>query len=218
MKFEWFDINDFDKHADPKAVAELEKALTQLDVYVKPSGQEGRDKFLVFDPIGTNKALAALLDKKGWVKFPIPTQFKAFGKDVDFAKNGLLAEAQFSNYPFFANNVLRSELLYRQPSPPADQRVTSVLIITKGVIFDSAQSTLYYEQAVKQLQLLGTQRIIQIPVRVIGLMGEAGVNLRAVQTLYSKSQSRTTAKEQPGFCRIELASRAQSRRGKLVWV
>src|ERR1019366_6843692 len=65
---------------------------------------------------------------------------------------GLLGEAQFSNYPFFLNNIVRSSLLAMAKVKLEGQHtVRVVVVVAKARMFPSANSTLYYEQAEKQL-------------------------------------------------------------------
>ena len=92
------------------------------------AGKKGRP---IFDPVGTNSAIKAGLLPLSWQKIPIPEEFE-LGADVDFGKRGLLAEAQFSNYPFLLNNLLRSELFFKSRIPLTGEPAKLAVIITKA--------------------------------------------------------------------------------------
>ena len=134
---------------------ELEEVLTSMPLFLKASDQAGLQGSPIFDPVGTNEYLKASLSGLDWqTNLPIPPEYRFLGTDVDFFKAGLLAEAQFSNYPFLLNNVLRSGLFVRADVRFVGERVGLVVIITKAHMFPSSNSTLYYEQGRNQLEAL----------------------------------------------------------------
>lgn len=150
--------------------AELEAVLSAMPLNLKASDQAGKKGAPIFDPVGTNAAIAEGLIARHWTAgHPIPAEFDFLGTDVDFVKNGLLVEAQFSNYPFLLNNVVRSELFFKAQTPLAGHPVRAVVIIAKAHMFDASNSTLYYEQAVKQLNSLAANDVFDSPIRLVGL-------------------------------------------------
>ncbi|MBX9736177.1 MAG: hypothetical protein K2X32_04560 [Phycisphaerales bacterium] len=150
--------------------AELEAVLAATPLNLKASDQAGKQGSPIFDPVGTNAAIAtALVDRQWTAKHPIPAEFSFLGTDVDFVKNGLLAEVQFSNYPFLLNNLLRSELFFKAKTPLAGHSVRAVVIVAKAFMFDASNSTLYYEQALSQLSALAQNRVFNSPMRLVGL-------------------------------------------------
>ncbi len=174
--------------------AEIESVLKAMPVHVKASDQDGKQGNDIFDPVGSNEAIkAGLRAKGGWVlNPPIPPQFAFLGTDVDFMKNGILVESQFSNYPFFLNNLLRSELFFRNQPTIGGQQVKALVMITKDRMFEASNSTLYYQQGVEQTANLASFNMISIPVRVVGLKVQPNVKVPAVVTAYHAARySRT---------------------------
>lgn len=134
---------------------------------------------------------------------PSPPEFAFLGKDVDFTKGGLVVEAQFSNYPFALNNIVRTTILMAERALLHEKPVSGLILITKGKMFPASQSTLYYEQAVKQMSALVKYGILAIPTRVVGLVENAG-EVQAVWTKYTKSQhSRVTKAQKSVVVKIE---------------
>lgn len=171
---------------------ELEQVLGTMPLHLKASDQEGLQGNAIFDPVGTNRHVAEGLINRGWKGgIAIPGEFDFLGKDIDFGKNGVVVEVQFSNYPFLLNNTVRSELFFRSKTV-FDVRPTSlVIIVTKAGMFPSSNSTLYYEQAVKQLDALGQHKVFTVPIRLVGLFENTG-KVQATWTKYSAARySRT---------------------------
>ena len=88
---------------------------------------------------------------------------------MDFSKNGVIVEAQFSNYPFLMNNVLRAQLFFKSKTPLLEEPTSLVIIITKGHMFPASNSTLYHEQGAKQLAALAKYQVFDVPIRLVGL-------------------------------------------------
>ena len=91
------------------------------------------------------------------------------GKDVDFLKDGIVMEVQFSNYPFLLNNIIRTELFRKSHMKLDDSLVRSLVIITKTKDIPSANSSLYYEQAKNQISSIIDHNMIDIPITLIGI-------------------------------------------------
>jgi hypothetical protein len=146
MQFKEYKINET---TDFNAVIlELTRLMAQTKLYFKASDQRGKVGNIIFDPKGTNCAIKTVLETGGWVAADIPDAYSALGNDVDFEKDGHILEVQFSNYPFFLNNLIRSEILCRNHCILRTSPVKSLIVVTKVGAFDSSNSTLYYEQAV----------------------------------------------------------------------
>ena len=198
MQFELTDFNGFGRVAPLPLVREIEVALEGLLLPVKASDQAGKQGRLIFDPVGANEAIKTALAGQGWSQRPrIPREWSAFGVDVDFDKQGVLVEVQFSNYPFLSNNVMRANLFFAERvALPEVGAVKCAVVVTKAKLFEASNSTLYYEQAVRQIQLLLTSASIHLPLRVLGLMAERGAIAPAVFTSYHTSrQSRTVLQQ-----------------------
>jgi hypothetical protein len=93
---------------------DLADVMQSMPLHLKASDQAGIQGTPIFDPVGTNEYIKAELGKRGWDSgIPIPTEYNFLGTGVDFGRQGLLVEVQFSNYPFLLNNTIRSELFYK---------------------------------------------------------------------------------------------------------
>jgi hypothetical protein len=193
---------------------ELEGVLRAMPLHLKASDQARIQGRAIFDPVGTNQHIADELVTLGWQqKIVIPQDFKFLGTDVDFGKNGTVVEVQFSNYPFLLNNTLRSELFFRAQTVFHGAPTGLVIIVTKAGMFPSSNSTLYYEQAQKQLNALAHHGVFTVPIRLVGLFEDLG-RVQATWTGYSAARySRTVDSRElrpfvitngrAGRCRIE---------------
>ena len=149
---------------------ELAGVLETMHLHLKASDQAGIQGTPIFDPVGTNEYIKTQLVGLGWkASIPIPEDYSFLGTDVDFGKGGLLVEAQFSNYPFLLNNTIRSELFFKAGIELGGHRTGAAVIITKAQMFPASNSTLYYEQAVKQLTALAKNGVFDVPIRLVGL-------------------------------------------------
>ena len=189
MKFYFHDYNFNENftHSHQDTLIELDLVIKQLDIYLKNSDQKGKKQSLIFDPKGTNYSLKELLNSKNWeCNLKIPNKFNSLGKDIDFYKDNLLLEVQFSNYPFLLNNIIRSELFHKNEAI-LKKKIHGLIIITKVHAFPSSNSTLYYEQAKKQIDLLADNNLFTIPLRLIGLTcDENKENLITYQNIKNK--------------------------------
>ena len=191
---------------------ELTNILTTMPLHLKASSQAGKQGDAIFDPVGTNEYITKSLTELGWVKkIPIPQDYSFLGTDIDFGKNGVLVEVQFSNYPFLLNNVLRSELFYKSKIRLSGKRTALVVIITKAHMFPASNSTLYYEQAEKQLTALNKLRVFSIPIRLVGLFSEQEESIDIVWTEYRGTQSRDVINREQRIGRIIPGKRYRSR-------
>lgn len=166
---------------------ELRQVLEQMPLHLKASDQAGIQGTRIFDGIGTNRYIKNALRNPpfNWgVNIRIPAQYRFLGTDVDFCKAGLLVEAQFSNYPFLLNNMLRSELFFKARTQFNGHAVGAVVIVTKARMFPASNSTLYYEQAVNQLASLARNHVFDVPMRLVGLFEITGVPVRIKLTQY----------------------------------
>jgi hypothetical protein len=83
-------------------------------VHLKASDQARKIGAPIWDAVGNNAAIKKKLIRLDWrPNIPISAPFKFLGTDVDFVKNGVVIEIQFSNYPFLLNNLLRCELFFK---------------------------------------------------------------------------------------------------------
>lgn len=173
---------------------ELEAVLQTMPVYLKESGQKGKQGKLVFDPIGSNLHVKRAVSRIGWVSDPpIPNEHRAMGLGVDFATAGIVGETQFAHYALFLNNLLRSELFLRARVVFAKEVPSDLLIlVTKAAMMPAQNGSLYYEQAIKQAALLEKYQAFSIPVRLVGLFAPTDTPLPAFQTTYEGG--RTTRK------------------------
>jgi hypothetical protein len=174
-----------------------------MPLHLKPSAQAGIHGRPIFDPIGTNEYIKTELLKLGWEKnIPIPRQYNFLGTDVDFGKLGLIGESQFSNYPFLLNNTIRAELFFKANIKFGGQNTKLVFIITKAQMFPASNSTLYYEQAIKQLISLAEYNVFDVPLRVVGLFEQVDKTVPVKWTLYGRERSRIVRHQEDIHCQI----------------
>ncbi|MHC5862208.1 restriction endonuclease [Nostoc sp.] len=160
-----------------------------MPLHVKPSDQRGIQGELIFDPVGTNEYIKNALVKLKWQNnILIPAEYRFLGKEIDFAKAGIILEIQFSNYPFLLNNTLRSELLYKAGTIFAKYSTKLVIIITKAQMFPASNSTLYYEQAAQQLRALIQNHVFDVPIRLIGLFEQRDTMTSVISSVYQEKR------------------------------
>lgn len=180
---------------------ELIQVLKSLPLYVKKSDQKGIEGRLNFDPVATNNYVKDQLVPLNWESpLKLPIEHKAWGKHVDFGKNGMMLEIQFSNYPFLANNLLRSDYFYREKiTLSITGKPKALMIITKDSIFPSANSSLYCKQAEDQL----SNSVFKIPLVMISLYMEFGES-DTILTEYSSNRYSREIKNQKNIkCNIQ---------------
>ncbi|MCC3777763.1 hypothetical protein [Streptomyces sp. UNOB3_S3] len=174
MQFEVHDFFNADRFFDTEGKREwreIEGAISQLKLQLQPSGQDGLGGQAIFDPKATNKILTESTAAHGWNKIPVPETLRAFGVDWDAGKNTVLAEWQFSNYPFLWNNIIRSQVVARRGqelegmgAPPK-----ALIVVTKSGCLPASQSTLYFEQGKSQMQSVLESLDLDIAIRLVGL-------------------------------------------------
>ena len=197
----------------PAQWKEVEEIIEAMPLQVYGSDEAGKQGNLIFNVKGTNSHLKdAFLDRDWGANVQIPAAYRVLGTDVDFVKDGVLVEAQFSNYPFLSNNILRSDVFFKNRVPMGGGPVGLLLIITKAWMFPASQGTLYYEQAVNQLRLLLENGAFEVPARVIGMFEERNSIVDAVWTKYTEARhSRTEAARENRRVRISPGTTARSR-------
>jgi hypothetical protein len=178
MYYEYHDFNNAAAYFDGEAAAEwaeLAHVVEELTPQLQPSDQAGKQGTAIFDPKATNACLTTSAANLGWHKVPVPRSLEAFGVDWDAGKNAVLAEWQFSNYPFLWNNVIRTEAVFKSRTALAQVApVKALVVVTKGICFPASNSTLYYEQACAQLDVVTDLGVFDIPIRLVGLMIQPG--------------------------------------------
>lgn len=182
---------------------QVQLALESMPLHLKSSDQSGKQGGLIFDPVGTNAYIKATLAPFGWSKASITPEYDFLGVDVDFARSGVVLEAQFSNYPFLVNNLLRSELFYREKVQFAKAPLSVVVIVTKAGMLPASNSTLYYEQALKQLNGFAKYKLFTVPARLIGLFSPIHEGVPATFTGYKDPRySRTVVSTRTIVCNV----------------
>lgn len=217
MLIEFSDFNEahrlFARHFS-RQWKQLHRILTEMPLHVKSSDQAGIQGNLIFDPVGTNEFIKSRLgNQKNWTANPlIPSEFAFLGTDVDFVAGGLLVEIQFSNYPFLLNNTVRSELFFKSQTELAKTAIKGAVIVTKAKMFPASNSTLYYEQAERQLTALAGHNVFEAPIRLVGLFEKPNCRIRAVFTKYSSSRySRTVVSRKKKTVKISPGPTERSR-------
>lgn len=216
MLIEYEDFNGAARFLEREYAAEwsdIFDVLISMPLHVKASDQAGIQGQAIFDPVGTNAFIKDGLGSHGWSSnHAIPAEFSFLGTDIDYAKRGLLLEAQFSNYPFLLNNVVRSELFSKSGVVFDGNPVEVVVIVTKGHMFPASNSTLYYEQAVDQLRELAKHDVFDAPIRVVGLKERVAQDVNARWTEYDATRySRKVVSQTTCLCRVEHGRMSSSR-------
>jgi hypothetical protein len=173
VRFTSSDFNGADDYFANEGSSEwsgIEAVVSSLMPQFQPHGQAGLEGAANFDPKATNHHLTTAAQKLGWHKVPVPGELTEFGLDWDAGKGGTLAEWQFSNYPFLWNNIIRTEGVYRSgTSLLGVPRVRALLVVTKSGSLPASNSTLYYEQAHKQVSAAVGFNAFTVPIRLVGL-------------------------------------------------
>jgi hypothetical protein len=106
----------------------------------------------------------------GWVTVAVPERLTMFGNDWDGGKGSLLAEWQFSNYPFLWNNIIRTEAVFKGRVALAGMdAVQGLVVVTKTGSLPASNSTLYFEQALAQIGAVMEFDTFEVPIRLVGL-------------------------------------------------
>lgn len=191
---------------------DLVEVLEAMPLHLKASDQARIQGTPIFDPVGTNEHIKTQLEQRGWsAGIPIPREYSFLGTAVDFGREGLLVEVQFSNYPFLSNNTIRSELFFKAGLELGGHRTGAAVIITKAQMFPASNSTLYYEQAVRQLTALTKNRVFDVPVRLVGLFERTEQQIEVCFTDYGARYSRAVGKRTSRICLISPGRRARNR-------
>lgn len=216
MLIEYRDFNGADIAVRDRYEAQwedVEDTLHSLPLHLKASDQANLQGNPIFDPVGTNAAIERALRDRRWLShIPIPRRYAFLGTDVDFGKDGVILEVQFSNYPFLLNNVIRSELLYKAETPFSGQPTGLLIVVTKAHMFPASQSTLYFEQADRQLSALTENEVLDMPIRLVGLFEQRDATVSATWTRYENPRtSRTVVERENVRLRIVSGRRSTSR-------
>lgn len=98
---------------------------------------------------------------------------------------------------------MRSELFFKAGTILIKIPTKILIIITKANMLPAANSTLYYEQAAEQLQILIQHHIFNIPIRLIGLFEQQDTATTIISTVYrEKRYSRTVHSRTSSRCQL----------------
>lgn len=193
--------------------AEINDVLNKMRLQLKASDQAGKIGTAIFDPVGTNASIKTSLCALNWdANKAIPETYKFLGTDIDFVKSGMIVEVQFSNYPFLLNNLLRSELFYKAGTIFTNAATDLLVIVTKCHVLPASNSTLYYEQAQKQLDALSEHNVFDIPIRLVGLKSPYSESVPSLWTTYEDPRySRTVILEESIDVKVKKGTAKKSR-------
>lgn len=203
-----YDVHDYNGATEYFAAAgstrwaELERIIGGTRIQLQPSDQAGKVGKPIFDPKATNAALTLAAANRGWHKVPVPTALQPFGSDWDSGKGEVLAEWQFSNYPFLWNNIIRSEAVFQSGAVlnPLTAAVQALVIVTKSGSFPASNSTLYFEQAHAQIDTVTKLGVFGVPIRLVGLRIPKFANLVTVDwNVYAARYSRVATTSERDF-------------------
>ncbi|MCC5951909.1 MAG: restriction endonuclease [Acidimicrobiia bacterium] len=199
MQFEYNDFNGaedvFGDGVQSEAWDGIASMLGGMPVFLQPSDQRGKIGEPIFDPKASNEYLTREATRLEWHKVPVPAPLVMFGKDWDAGKGSILAEWQFSNYPFLWNNVIRSEAIFKSETRlPGLAPIEALIVVTKSGLFPASNSTLYFEQACAQVAAVVQYETFAIPIRVVGLsIDRQATAVDVTWTTYAGRTSRTVA-------------------------
>jgi hypothetical protein len=188
MEFVQEDFNGADElFGGPSAAewADIDAVLRATPIFLQGSDQRSRQGKPIFDPKATNAHLTAQCAIRDWKAIPVPDELTAYGVDWDGGKNTILAEWQFSNYPFLWNNIIRTEAALRnRVNLPHVGVPKGLIVVTKCGMFPASNSTLYYEQALAQIRPAIELGVFATPIRLVGLSILEGA--REIQATWSE--------------------------------
>jgi len=172
--YEYVDFNSAAEYFDGPGSDrwdEIDAVIGSIPPQLQPSDQRERLGTPIFDPKATNALLTKGAAKYGWDRVPVPADLGSFGVDWDAGQGPVLAEWQFSNYPFLWNNIIRTEAIYQSQAvlPQLGQPVDALIVVTKSGRFPASNSTLYFEQALAQIKTVTTLGVFNVPIRLVGL-------------------------------------------------
>jgi hypothetical protein len=173
VRYELADFNGASEYFEGAGGArwrELSDVLTELRPQLQTSDQAGRRGRPIFDPKATNASLTTLAGHHGWGAVPVPDELRPFGQDWDGGKGAVLAEWQFSNYPFLWNNIIRTEAIVQSGHAlPHMDPIEALVVVTKSGTLPASNSTLYFEQARAQIDTVTGLGVFGTPIRLVGL-------------------------------------------------
>ena len=181
MDYRYADFNGATQYFDRRGADrwdELDRVFGGLIPQLQASGQDGLAGRPIFDPKATNAALTVAAAAEGWGKVPVPLDLRSFGSDWDAGRGNVLAEWQFSNYPFLWNNITRTEVVLRAQATLRGMAgpVEALVVVVKAGSWPASNSTLYFEQAHAQLDNVTSLGIFQTPIRLVSLDIPTGVS------------------------------------------
>ncbi|GAA4656306.1 hypothetical protein GCM10023347_01970 [Streptomyces chumphonensis] len=197
MLFEIADFFHADSYFDNEGAqewSEIAEVLSSTNLQLQPSGQAGLSGQAIFDPKATNRILTEGAAEYGWRKISVPNPLRAFGTDWDAGKNAVLAEWQFSNYPFLWNNIIRSQVVARNEWTLTGMRShpRALIVVTKSGCLPASQSTLYFEQGRAQMDSVLSALDLDIAIRLVGLtIPKYADSVKASWNTYSARTSRS---------------------------
>ena len=87
-----------------------------------------------------------------------------------------------------------------------------MIIVTKAHMFPASNSTLYYEQAQKQLDELARHKVFNVPIRLVGLFEQIYGETEAIFTEYENPRySRTVVERKSVKCTMVPGKLSRSR-------
>ncbi|MFD8937802.1 hypothetical protein ACFV0R_21520 [Streptomyces sp. NPDC059578] len=209
---DFFDADDYFATEGAQEWADMEYVLEGLQLQLQPSGQAGLDGRAIFDPKATNRILTAGMAAHGWHKINVPTSLRAFGTDWDAGRNAVLAEWQFSNYPFLWNNIIRSQVVARNgwQLNGMSSAPRALLVVTKSGCLPASQSTLYFEQGKAQMESVLSALDLNLAIRLVGLtIDEHASFVTASWNGYAGRTSRSVITAEEMDFQVEWSSRSR---------
>ncbi len=94
----------------------------------------------------------------------------------------------------------------------AGKPIELAIVVAKAKMFPASNSTLYYEQAKKQLAALAKNHVFDVPIRLVGLFSPESGAIPIRYTRYSANRySRTVVKRAEMKCEVAHGRADRSR-------
>ena len=142
-------------------------------------------------------------------------KFKTQWQEIDATLSGMPLHIKSSDQDGIQGSLIFDPVgtneYFKAKLPLGGAPIEMLVMISKGKMFPASNSTLYYEQAQKQLTGLAKYSVVDIPIRLVGLIVEPGEQPAMFTEYHAARYSRTVVNREERLCRISVGTRATSR-------
>ena len=175
-------------------MAEIESVLANTLYHVQFCGQKGRTSDLIFSPSQSNTAIENAFIAAGWeAGVSLTNPGYDTGRNIDFYKNGVAIEVQFSHYGLCMTDISRMERLFTRnlhlhPSPEGTLRP---VVAGVEIVIDRSMPA---SQSVTHMDILRTRGapIAQkLPLLMVGILPPQSGDSIILHNLVPRSRKST---------------------------